>query len=154
MLDRSGLCAGCAVALLAYVSAQLASAALPPTGFTEIDVGSGWSEVAGLAFSSDGTRLYVVERGGKVWIIENGVKLATPFLDISDEVGGWRDFGLLGFALHPNFEQNGYVYALYVVDRYSPVQLRDARLQPRAAREPAAPGDDRTHLALHRGSSH
>jgi glucose/arabinose dehydrogenase len=93
------------------------SAALPP-GFSEADLGSGWNEVAGLAFSSDGARLYVVERGGKVWIMENGVKLSTPFLDISDEVGAWRDLGLLGFALHPNFERNGYVYALYVVDRY------------------------------------
>jgi len=89
-----------------------------PAGFTSTDVGGAWNEVAGLAFSSDGTRMYVVERGGRVWLVENGVRLPTPFLDISAEVGGWRDFGLLGFALHPNFEQNGYVYALYVVDRY------------------------------------
>ena len=85
---------------------------------SETSVGETWNEVSGLAFSADGTRLYVVERGGKVWIVENGVKLPTPLLDISDEVGAWRDFGMLGFALHPNFEQNGFVYALYVVDRY------------------------------------
>ncbi|HXK23392.1 MAG TPA: LamG-like jellyroll fold domain-containing protein [Myxococcota bacterium] len=90
---------------------------LPP-GFVETPIGGPWNEVAGLAFSADGTRLYVVERAGKVWLIENGVKQSTPFLDISDEVGAWRDFGLLGFALHPNFDQNGLVYAFYVVDRY------------------------------------
>src|SRR5688572_24524434 len=39
-------------------------------------------------------------------------------LNISDEVGGWRDFGLLGFALDPNFASNGYIYVLYVVDRH------------------------------------
>jgi PKD repeat protein len=100
------------IALLASVAH-----ALPP-GFAEAPIGGSWNEVSGLAWSSDGTRLYVVERGGKVWIVENGVRLPTPFLDISDEVGAWRDFGLLGFALHPNFEQNGYVYALFVVDRY------------------------------------
>jgi hypothetical protein len=61
---------------------------------------------------------YVVERGGKVWIVENGVRLETPFLDISDAVGAWRDYGMLGFAVHPNFEQNGYFYVFYVVDRY------------------------------------
>jgi glucose/arabinose dehydrogenase len=105
--------------LCALVGALLAAPAhaLPP-GFTETPIGGTWTEVSGLAFSADGTRLYVVERGGKVWIVENGVKLATPFMDISDEVGAWRDFGLLGFALHPNFAQNGYVYALFVVDRY------------------------------------
>jgi glucose/arabinose dehydrogenase len=116
-----------AALLLACLLAASAGAA-PPAGFVETDIGGDWrdwpaprpggTEVAGLAFSSDGTRLYVVGRGGAVWLIENGVRQAAPFLDISDEVGGWRDFGLLGFALHPNFEQNGYVYALYVVDRY------------------------------------
>ena len=39
-------------------------------------------------------------------------------LDIREEVGGWRDFGLLGFCLHPNFLSNGYVYLLYTVDRH------------------------------------
>ena len=33
-------------------------------------------------------------------------------------MGGWRDFGLLGFALDPNFLTNGYIYLLYVVDRH------------------------------------
>ncbi len=32
-------------------------------------------------------------------------------------MGSWGDHGLLGFALHPNFKFNGYVYLLYVVDR-------------------------------------
>src|SRR5206468_1357917 len=48
----------------------------------------------------------------------NDVKLAPPLIDISEEVGGWRDFGLLGFALHPNFQQNGYIYLAYTVDHH------------------------------------
>jgi hypothetical protein len=39
-------------------------------------------------------------------------------LDISEEVGAWEDHGMLGFALDPNFRANGYIYLLYVVDRY------------------------------------
>ena len=39
-------------------------------------------------------------------------------MDISDEVGGWRDHGLLGVALHPGFRQNGWIYLLYAVDRH------------------------------------
>jgi glucose/arabinose dehydrogenase len=42
----------------------------------------------------------------------------APFLDISEEVGAWHDHGFLGFALHPNFNENGYVYLLYLVDRH------------------------------------
>jgi hypothetical protein len=37
----------------------------------------------------------------------NYIKQATPVLNISDEVGGWRDFGLIGFALDPQFSSNG-----------------------------------------------
>ena len=62
--------------------------------------------------------MYVWEKGGKVWIVENGVRLPNPLIDISEEVGNWRDFGLLGFALDPNFLSNGRIYLLYIVDRH------------------------------------
>ncbi|HFA49705.1 MAG TPA: PKD domain-containing protein [Bacteroidetes bacterium] len=88
-----------------------------PAGFTDQLFLGGWNEVAGFKWDANG-RMYVWERKGKVWIVENGVKLPSPLLDISDEVGGWRDFGLLGFALDPNFLSNGYFYLLYVVDRH------------------------------------
>src|SRR5262245_56739475 len=106
--------AGCAWVLLCAILAVRAAHALPP-GFAESPIGGPWNEVSGLAWSADGTRLYVVERGGKVWIVESGTTLPTPLLDISDAVGAWRDYGMLGFALHPNFEQNGYFYVWYVV---------------------------------------
>jgi len=93
------------------------TAATLPSGFTETAVGSGWNEVVGLTVAPDG-RLYAWERGGKVWLVENGVKSATPFIDISEEVGAWRDFGLLGFCLHPDFPRTSYVYLLYMVDHH------------------------------------
>jgi PKD repeat protein/glucose/arabinose dehydrogenase len=92
-------------------------AATLPSGFVETPIGSGWTEVVGLTFAADG-RMYAWERGGKVWIVEHGVKASTPFIDLSEEVGGWRDFGLLGFCLHPNFYTNGYVYLFYMVDHH------------------------------------
>ena len=66
----------------------------------------------------DSTDASTWERDGRVWIVDPDEPLAQPLLDISAEVGGWRDHGLLGFALHPAFRQNGYVYVLYVVDRH------------------------------------
>src|SRR6185369_10865975 len=106
-----------ALALITLSAVNRASAASLPAGFTETPIGSGWTEVVGLTFAPDG-RMYAWERGGKVWIVENGVKSATPFIDISEEVGAWRDFGLLGFCLHPDFVHNGYVYLLYMVDHH------------------------------------
>ncbi len=62
----------------------------------------------------DATRLYVVEQGGKVWIVENGTRLATPFLDVSGLLGNdGGEQGLLGFVFHPDYAQNGYFYINY-----------------------------------------
>ena len=88
-----------------------------PTGFSDALVMGGWNQLTGFTFDANG-RWYVWERTGKVWIVENGVKLATPLIDISEEVGNWGDHGLLGFALDPNFTTNGKIYLMYVVDRY------------------------------------
>jgi glucose/arabinose dehydrogenase len=88
----------------------------PPEGFSSVTVSSGWDEAVGLTFTKSGNQLFVWERTGKVWVVENGQK--SLLLDIGEEVGTWRDFGLLGFALHPQFETNGYFYVLYTVDRH------------------------------------
>ncbi|MBL0056037.1 MAG: PQQ-dependent sugar dehydrogenase [Chitinophagaceae bacterium] len=93
-----------------------------PAGFSTITIGSGWSEPVGAAFNKTATRLFVWEKGGKVYVCNLNagayVKQTTPVLDLSAEVGNWRDHGLLGFALDPNFETNGLIYLLYVVDRH------------------------------------
>lgn len=116
--------------LAAALSVAAPVRALPP-GFTEENVGGTWNEVAGLTFDARG-RMYVWERAGRVWIVEDGVKRATPLIDLHDEVGGWDDLGLLGFALHPNFSQNGYIYLLYVVDRYNLLHAGSPSYDPNA----------------------
>lgn len=107
---RSGVAVGL---FLAGVCAASASA-LPP-GFLNTQEPGNFDQAVGLTFAPDGMMI-VWEKGGRVWTIENGVQHAHPLLDISEEVGNWRDHGLLGFALDPNFMTNGYFYCLYVVD--------------------------------------
>lgn len=97
---------------------KLNPAAAQPPGFTNTVVSNNWNEVNGLAYDSIGN-MYVWEKGGKVWIVDtNGVKLPQPLIDISEEVGNWRDHGLNGFALDPHFLTNGYIYLDYTVDRH------------------------------------
>jgi glucose/arabinose dehydrogenase len=110
--------------LLAAAVAVLVVAALPletraglPAGFAQQSIPGPWDDPVGATFDDTG-RMFVWEKAGRVWQVENGVKRATPLIDISDEVGNWRDHGLLGFALHPNFTQNGWIYLYYVVDHY------------------------------------
>jgi len=88
-----------------------------PAGFSDQLFMGGWDQVVGMTFD-DNCKIYVWEKKGKVWIIEDGVKLPDPLIDISEEVGGWRDFGLVGFALDPDFVSNGHFYLCYTVDRH------------------------------------
>lgn len=102
--------------LLLFLFTISPSLAQPP-GFIDEVYLSGFSQAVGLTFDEN-SRMYVWEKGGKIWIVENGVKASQPLLDISEEVGNWRDFGMLGLALDPNFLTNGYIYVLYIVDRH------------------------------------
>ena len=88
-----------------------------PDGFVAQALDISWDNATGLTFASDG-RLFVWEKAGRIWIVENGVRSAQPLLDISDEIGNWRDHGLLGVVLHPDFLNTGYIYLAYVVDRH------------------------------------
>jgi glucose/arabinose dehydrogenase len=112
------------IVLLIGVSLHSAGQDLPNTNFSMANVGSGWSEPVGVTFSKTGSKSFVWEKGGKVYVLNRVgttsgyTKQTTPVLDISPEVGNWRDHGLLGFALDPNFDTNGFIYLLYVVDRH------------------------------------
>lgn len=101
----------------------------PPTGYSITPVASGWNQAVGLTFSTDG-RMFVWEKGGKVWVVKNGVKDSAPMIDISPEVGNWKDYGLIGFALDPKFETNGHVYLLYIVDRHHLLNFGTASYNP------------------------
>ncbi len=55
----------------------------------------------------DQHRVFIVDKGGRIRIVKNGVLLAGPFLDISNRVSGGDEQGLLGLAFHPNYAGNG-----------------------------------------------
>jgi glucose/arabinose dehydrogenase len=52
-------------------------------------------------------RLFIVEKGGTIRIVENGALLPNPFLDISGQVSTGSEQGLLGLAFHPQYATNG-----------------------------------------------
>lgn len=55
----------------------------------------------------DSTRVFIVQRGGQIRVVENGVLLATPFLNIDPAVLSGGERGLLGLAFHPDYQNNG-----------------------------------------------
>jgi glucose/arabinose dehydrogenase len=59
-------------------------------------------------------RLFVIEKVGRIRIIENNQLLETPFLDITDRVGSnGNEQGLLGLAFHPRYQENGRFFVNY-----------------------------------------
>jgi glucose/arabinose dehydrogenase len=66
--------------------------------------------------ANDGTgRLFIIEKYGVIRVMENELLLIEPFLDIDDRVNDYdnNEMGLLGFAFHPEYEENGYFYVNY-----------------------------------------
>jgi glucose/arabinose dehydrogenase len=62
----------------------------------------------------DPTRLFVVERAGKIRVAVNGVMQDTPFLDISSRVETSGEGGLLSMAFAPDYATSGKFYVYFV----------------------------------------
>jgi glucose/arabinose dehydrogenase len=58
-------------------------------------------------------RLFIVEKGGTVRIVQNGTLLETPFLDIATQVSKGPEQGLLGLAFPPDYATSGRFVAHY-----------------------------------------
>ncbi len=105
------------VLAVSFLDGPVAIAA-PPAGFTLESWPGDWREVCGIVPVGDG-RFVAWERGGVAWMVgPDGIASTEPLIDLSEEVGGWRDHGMLGLALPPDFLDTGHLYVLYVVDRH------------------------------------
>jgi glucose/arabinose dehydrogenase len=115
-------------------AACAASSSLLP-GDLQLDlVVSGLSEPVALRHAPADARLFVVQQGGSIRIIDGGSLVPTPFLNVNAGAGGTApplgftssgERGLLGLAFHPNYTANGQFYVYYtdangdtVVSRY------------------------------------
>src|SRR5437868_14619357 len=95
---------------LLLLIATPAIAAEVPDGFAVTQVATGMTSVTRMELLPDG-RILVLEQGGNIRVIENGVLRSTPFLSL--DVDSFSEHGLLGIALDPVFETNHYFYVYY-----------------------------------------
>jgi glucose/arabinose dehydrogenase len=89
---------------------------IPPLGWTPI--ASGLEQpIYVTAAPGDDTRLFVIEKPGRIRLIRDGELLEDAFLDISDRVQtSVEEMGLLGLAFHPRYAENGRFYLTYSSD--------------------------------------
>lgn len=92
--------------------------AFPSLSFTQ--------PVALVSPPGDTRRLFIVEKGGRIWVIPD-VTASTPtrtlFLDLSAEVatgGGNDERGLLALAFHPAYAANRQFYVWYTLNTTTP----------------------------------
>jgi glucose/arabinose dehydrogenase len=134
-----------------WLSAQL------PAGYSDELVQLGYNTIMGSVFTEDGSKMFVWEKSGKVYVSNfDGtayIKQPQPVLDISDEVGDWRDFGFLSFCLDPDFDNNGLVYMFYVVDRHHLLNFGTPDYDPNTNQYFAASISRVTRYQLNLGSS-
>lgn len=75
-------------------------------------VASGFNQPLFLTAPTGDSRLFVVEKGGRIQVLANGVK--STWLDISTQVDTNGERGLLGLAFDPGFASNGRFYVDYI----------------------------------------
>ncbi len=99
-----------------------------PSQYQWLEITSGLTKPLGMtSFIDENLLIYVLEQDGIIRVLENGVLLAEPFLDIKNKTTTrGSEQGLLGMALDPNFGDNGIFYLNYsgrggdtVIARYS-----------------------------------
>jgi glucose/arabinose dehydrogenase len=82
------------------------------------EIADGFISPVGMASPDDGTnRIFIIEQGGKIKIINQGIVNQSPFLDVSAKLDGlniaYSEKGLLGLAFHPDYKTNGRFFIYY-----------------------------------------
>jgi len=106
----------------------LATPSTPTPGVRLSLLGGGFEQPVFLTHAGDGSeRLFVVEQPGIIRIIEGGVILEGPFLDIRNRVAFRGERGLLSMAFHPNYASNGRFFVNYTSNRNGQTVIAEYR---------------------------
>ena len=118
------------LALLVALAAGLALPSAAHAAPSLSKVGDFSSPIHVTGSPGDSHRLFVVERDGRVQLVVDGRRAATPFLDISgDTLRDDSERGLLSIAFPPDYQTSGrfYVYLTARATASSPagqIQIR------------------------------
>ncbi len=96
------------------LAASLVFHALPATATAQVRADVYISGLAApVAFVQDPSAAavqYIVEQGGRIRVVRNGVLQSTSFLDLTADISSGGERGLLGLALSPDYETSGRFY--------------------------------------------
>lgn len=135
-----------AIATAGLASALALTAAVPDAhALSTVLVGSGFSEPVAMAAPAGDSRLFIVEKAGRIQVMANGA--SSTYLDISGIVDAEGERGLLGLAFDPNFAANGRFYVNYI-DKTTKNTVVAAYTAPSAASNTADPASAKTIISI------
>jgi glucose/arabinose dehydrogenase len=134
-----GVAAGCA--------SDASGPSAPPADLTLAAIDSGYDfPIQVIAPPGDTSRLMVLERGGRVMLRKNGVRVDSAFVNLSGLTGVpgvAREYGVLSIAFHPQYATNRRLFA-YLIDQNEDTRLIE--LTASASFDHASPVPVRTIL--------
>jgi hypothetical protein len=112
-------------------------------------VASGLAQPLLVTHAGDGTnRLFIVQKGGLVRVLQDGQLLVSPFLDLSGKVTTESEMGLLSLVFHPEFRQNGRLFVNYATEAGGPRRTVIAEYQVAVPNGPVDPSSERIVLTF------
>ncbi|HEV2568453.1 PQQ-dependent sugar dehydrogenase [Sphingomonas sp.] len=95
------------------------------TGFRVRRVATGFDQPVFLAAMPGSGRVFVVERGGLIRILDpaTGAIAATPFLDVRNQISTDGERGLLGFATASNYQTSG-AFFVFLTNSQGTIEIR------------------------------
>lgn len=86
-----------------------------PVGFKNETIAEGINAGTALAATVDG-RIYYAEQTGHIRIVEDGIVLETPLLDLSARVNTHWERGLVGLQFDPQYPKQPYLFVVYIAN--------------------------------------
>ena len=133
------------IPISAAIAVWALGAAAPASALQSQLVASGFSQPLFVTAPAGDARLFVVELGGRIKVLQGGV--ASTYLDISAQVATDGERGLLGMAFAPDFATSGRFYVDYI-DSTTKNTVVAAYTAPSAAAATADPASARTILTV------
>ncbi len=123
-MKRSGSLIVVALAFLLATS-ELIAQTVPPIRLLPF-ISSGLSAPVFMTSARDGTnRLFIVQQGGIIRVLQPGSTTPTTFLNITSRVLSGGERGLLGLAFHPQYASNRRFFVYYTRQTDGAIQIAE-----------------------------
>lgn len=107
-------CVGALTTLLALTGSEVS--AIDNEGFENVRIGT-VSGATDFDFLPDG-RMLLTAKQGLVHVVDDGTVVGSPALNLTSVICDQVERGLVGITVHPDFEQNGWVYLYFTYAKH------------------------------------